>query len=118
MPIVNPWLFYLADISETIRTTFQIVAGVSLVVSGVILAISFFDDTPEVFKRVIKTIFISIAILCIGSLFPKEKTCYKMIAASLVTPENLQTVKGETQNVVNYIVEAVDQLLDNDEESK
>ena len=41
-----------------------------------------------------------------------------MIAASLVTPENLQTVKGETQNVVNYIVEAVDQLLDNDEESK
>lgn len=118
MPIINPWLFYLADVSETIRVTFQVVAGVSLVVSGVVLAISFFEGTPELFKRTIKAIFISIAILCIGSLFPKEETCYKMMAASLVTPENLQTVKGETQNIVNYIVKAVDQLLDDNEESK
>lgn len=115
MPIVNPWLFYLADVSNSIKAA-TLTAGCVMII--VFMIITFCSDEDEIIKRTRVYIIIGGVMVFVGLFFPKEETCYKMMAASLVTPENLQTVKGETQNVVNYIVEAVDQLLDDDEESK
>lgn len=114
MPIVNPWLFYLADVSNSIKAA-TLTAGCIMIVVFIIIT---FCGEDETIKRTRVYIITGGVMVFVGLFFPKEETCYKMMAASLVTPENLQTVKGETQNVVNYIVEAVDQLLDNDEESK
>ena len=55
-----------------------------------------------------------ISILCIV-LSPSEKACYQMMAASIITPNNLETVGTTAENIIDYIIESVDHLLDENE---
>lgn len=115
MPIINPWLFYLADISDAIKNA-TIIAGSILMIVFIIVA--FICNEDELIKRTRTYIIIGGGIIFVGLLFPKEETCYKMMAASLVTTENIQTMGETATNVVDYIVDSIDQLLEEDEESK
>lgn len=50
---------------------------------------------------------------------PSETTCYKMMAAQVVTPNNISTVGKTGEDIINYIVESVKEITDsNDEKSE
>lgn len=118
MPIINPWLFYLADISSTTRDI-TLTIGIIIFILFIVITFSFhIDGANGKAKRAHKYIIIGGVIVFIGLLFPKEETCYKMMVASLVTTENIQTMGETATNVVDYIVDSIDQLLEEDEESK
>ena len=118
MLIINPWLFYLADISDTIKEAITVCGSVILVVFTIVTFIFFMEGDIEVIKRAYKYAIIGGVMVFIGLFFPKEETCYKMMAASLVTTENIQAMGETATNVVDYIVDSIDQLLEEDEESK
>ena len=118
MPIINPWLFYLADISNT-TWGISLTIGIIIFFLFIVITFSFYvDGSNEKAKRAHKYIIIGGVMVFVGLLLPKEKTCYKMMAASLATTENIQTMGETATNVVDYIVDSIDQLLEEDEESK
>jgi hypothetical protein len=39
-----------------------------------------------------------------------------MMAASLVTPNNIETIGNSATDMVDYIVDSVDKILDNEDE--
>ena len=40
---------------------------------------------------------------------------WKMLAASLITPDNIEVVKDGTQELVDYIIDVADQITDDDD---
>ena len=62
-----------------------------------------------------------ITIIAAGVLYcavPSETTCYKMMAAQVVTPDNIATVGKTGEDIINYIVESVKEITDSNEDSE
>lgn len=121
-PIINPLWFYLIGISENVACTCWIVGGL-LITVGVILGIvllcegGYMKENSEkiLLKAFKKTVVIGGLLITIGNLTPSKDTCYKMMTAALVTPNNITAVGEAATDVVDYIVDSVDQLLEGDE---
>ena len=129
-PIINPLWFYLIGISEGLAGA-TIVLAVLLIFAAVIMIICYGVEqdcrTPNeklcsFFKRNAKRSFI-IGIVCtiLAVFTPSEKTCYQMMAASIVTPDNIETVIDTTKDGVEWLIdtitEASEKLSDNETES-
>ena len=62
-----------------------------------------------------------ITIIAAGVLYcavPSETTCYKMMAAQVVTPDNISTVGKTSEDIINYIVESVKEITDSNKDSE
>ena len=121
-PIINPLWFYLIGISENVACTFWIVGGLLItvgVIIGIILLCEGWGMDENIVKKLLKAIkkavFIGGLLVTIGNLTPSKDTCYKMMTAALVTPNNITAVGEAATDVVDYIVDSVDQLLEKGE---
>lgn len=93
-PIVNPIWFYLADIIPNIRYVF-IAAGFCLF----ILSIGQIDNN-KVFRKIVVSGFLA---LVVGAIIPSQETLYKMVAAKMITPNNIKTVSGYVNDTATDI---------------
>ena len=66
-------------------------------------------------KKSVVICVVSCILLC---LMPSEKACYQMIAATIVTPDNITTVGNTATDIVDYIVDSVAQITDDEDEDK
>ena len=136
-PIINPWLFYLADVVFALKATL-IILSVGLVIgSSVYLAVwhennEFKSDSEENIKlrktwlKGAKMCLISAIItFIVGMMVPKERTLYAMAIASALTPDTVQLIydkTGETatdilngggaliEDIVDYGVDKINEL--------
>ena len=115
-PIINPLWFYLIDILALFGAGARLV-GVALILIMVIggFSLSLIDiyDMEEWFKSkpIKKVMTLSTIMLIIGMLIPVEETAYKMLIASLITPDNIEATGGAVQDIVDYIINSVNELL-------
>lgn len=116
-PIISPWWFYLFDMVEKLGTISKIVA-VILAAGGVVyfLIEGLFEQNKLKWNKLYVVMLIISTLLTIA--VPSKETCYQMAAASLVTPNNL-AIAGETAtDIIDYIVESVDEVLDGDSDKE
>ena len=119
-PIINPIWFYLIGISENLADTLWI-SGILLTIAGIFATMVVVTATERernasnfpLIKKWRKAAIFGILLITLGNLVPNEKTCYQMMAASMITPNNLEIVGNSAKDVVDYIVESVDELLEN-----
>lgn len=112
-PIIHPLWFYLFEVLtnlSTILLTVGIISAVFVIVFFIDLAIENAVDTA--IKTLKKYIIFILVVFLLNSLIPSKETCYTMMAASMVTPNNINTVGQTTEEIVDYIVDSVDQLLE------
>lgn len=116
-PIINPLFFYFISVTNVLRFLLLIggfgVVGVALFVSFVC---SIDYDAGDILKFLKKPIIIGLIVGTIGVFVPSENTGYKMLAASLITPDNIEVMKDGTQELVEYIIDVADQITDDDDE--
>lgn len=93
-PIVNPIWFYLADTIPNIRYVF-IAVGLCLF----ILSIGQIDNN-KVFRKIVVSGFLA---LVVGVIIPSQETLYKMVAAKMITPNNIKTVSGYANDTATDI---------------
>ena len=129
-PIINPLWFYLIGISEGL-TGASLAFGVLGIIATIILLVCFVTEQEmccpnekmvAFFKKNAKRCFIIGLIgIFIAVFIPSEKTCYQMMAASIVTPDNIETVIDTTKDGVEWLIdtitEASEKLSDNKGES-
>lgn len=102
---ISPWLFYLAEVSETARIIAVIVGAVGLImlVYDFLFYVEVMKDKAVgemIFSLTYAAIIISGAILLI---FPTKQTVYRMIIADGLTSESLE--QGlDYKEVVDYII--------------
>lgn len=110
-PIISPWLIYFASRADAVGTLFLIVA----IVAFAICLIGFDDLTKNGFK-----LFISIGIISIilTVLTPTTETVYTMMVANEITSDDIQAVGKTGKDIVDYITDQIDKVVNNKEENK
>jgi len=106
-PIISPIWFYLADTIPNIRYVL-IATGFGLF----ILSIGQIDNN-KVFREIVVSGFIA---LVVGALIPSQETLYKMIAAKMITSNNIQTVSDYVNdtatNVSDNLTDTIKDIMD------
>ena len=115
-PIINPLWFYLVDVLADADIVFFILAffsGSIAVIVAIMLTVEGMSPKkdPNIFKILKTCVITCIASISLSILTPASGTCYKMMAASMITPDNITTVGATATEIVDYIVESVDTLL-------
>jgi accessory gene regulator protein AgrB len=116
-PFVNPWLFYLINLSHGLKVLFITAGGIAGIIAiftgGNILDD---DNTPMEIAKFKKTckkfLILALILFFIAILIPSKEVCYQMLVASLVTPDNLKVAGQTAQDIINYIVNAASVLIE------
>lgn len=127
-PIINPWLFYLADLVFALKATL-IILSVGLAIGSLLYLVAWNDnntykiDTIENIKlrktwlKDSKICIISAVItFTVGMIVPTKKTLYAMAIASALTPDTVQLIydkTGETStDILNGGGELIEDIID------
>ncbi len=123
--IINPWVFYLLNILENVVSGIVIalfIFGIVLVPYAIIwyveLSTSYYDDEgkyPSPLAIVKKWKIPLIICIVVLVLTPSKETCYKMLIASQVTTENIESAKETVKEVADYIVESAKEIKEKTE---
>lgn len=115
-PIINPLFFYFISVTDVLRFLL-LIGGFGL--TAIVLFVGFICcvdyDVEDIIKFLKKPLIIGLIVGTIGIFVPSENTCYKMLAASLITPDNIEVVKDGTQELVDYIIDVADQITEDDD---
>ena len=119
--IINPWVFYLLGLVDSIGIACAVFLFLFGIIFGVYATIWFFEfsedeeyPTPsQIFKKWKVPLILSIVFLVFT---PSTDTIYKMMIASQVTTENVNTAKETIQDVADYIVDAVKEIKDKEDD--
>lgn len=127
-PIINPIWFYLVNLFSKVGDF-----AIALIIGGIILTVIFtiflfivetegYFESEEERRRCYgylkKCIITIIAVGIMYCAIPSETTCYKIMAAQVVTPDNISTVGKTSEDIINYIVESVKEITDSNEDSE
>ena len=112
-PIISPIWFYIIHVSNMIHVLSIFVLVISIVglVALVADAVDSYQDEEEdrrITKKYVK-ICITAIIVCslVLMLVPNERTIYMMLAASVVTPDNIVGGEEHIVNLITNIVNAI-----------
>ncbi|OLA71469.1 MAG: hypothetical protein BHW52_03460 [Ruminococcus sp. 37_24] len=126
-PIISPWLIYLIDLVDK----FQVIINIALVVLGftiICLGIAWLlfsmeydkDDSIIVTcKKYLKKSIIWVVVS--GLLFavvPSKDTMYVMLTLDNVTTDNIQAIGKTGKDVVDYITDQIDKIVNKDDEKE
>lgn len=114
-PIINPWLFYIVDLLDGLKTLCIIAVPVLVIVIGY-LAVRI-DDLGRGEEKELKSarrtrkivILFSIFLLIVIPFIPSKETCYKMMVASQITDNNIQKAEDVIKDSVDYIFEKINE---------
>lgn len=123
-PIINPWLFYLADLVFALKVTL-IILSVGLVIGSLLYLVAWNDnntykiDTIENIKlrktwlKGAKICIISAVItFTVGMIVPTKKTLYAMAIASALTPDTVQLIYDKTGETATDILNGGGALIE------
>ena len=129
---INPIWFYLMDVCGNLQAafiTFAILAGlvgvIFLIILGCLLTNGYeFEDEDDAkvlikIKKGIILPFIFCTILTILSVAtPSREGMTKMMIASVITQENVESVKGDVKELVDYVVDKATELSEKEKDKE
>ena len=119
--IINPLWFYLINLSSNLHIACSVITVLAFIIVFIlILLIDMSEeefDMGEKFKSLgTKLVIIGIVCTFISILTPSKETCYQMMVASLITKNNIKITAEAGKETIDYIVDSIDKLLDEQEE--
>ena len=115
-PIISPVWFYLIHVANMIHALSLFVLVISIVGLVVLVAggVDFYPDEEEnrrITKKYVKTCIIAM-IICslVLTLVPNARTVYMMLAASVVTPDNISITEDHIADLISRITEVVREM--------
>lgn len=126
-PIISPWLIYLIDLVDK----FQVIINIALVVLGftiICLGIAWllfsmeYDKDDSIIVTCKKYLKKSIIWVVVSGLFfavvPSKDTMYVMLTLDNVTTDNIQAIGKTGKDVVDYITDQIDKIVNKDDEKE
>lgn len=119
-PIISPWLIYFASRADNLVTFLGVIAGIC----GVIAMCALFAgltgyNEPFKFRKTISKLIIGCVVMTIITIMtPNTETIYTMAVVNEITPDNIQTIGKTGKDVVNYITDQIDKIVNDKEEDK
>lgn len=119
-PIISPWLIYFASRADNLTTFFGVIAGIcSIIAMGAFFAgLAGYDEPFKFRKTISKSIIGCVVMTIITIMTPNTETIYTMAAVNEITPDNIQTIGKTGKDVVDYIIDQIDKVVNDKEENK
>lgn len=112
-PIINPWLIYFAGISKNM----QFVCVLLAFACGIIVIARLMEE-----EKVDKIVIIfGIFLMFFGvtaTLIPSKETIYTIAVMDQLTSDNIDQLGKTSENVIDYIVDKVDQIVNDSDDKK
>lgn len=118
--IIPTWVFYVIQTISEIKFSLDVIIFIGtivFIVFSIFCGIVLFDNTgyelDENEKATMKAWRKSAVILAASWLLvcflPSEKTMYTMLANSFITPNNIESFKGDAKDLVDYVFDKFDE---------
>lgn len=127
-PIISPIWFYLVNLASKVGDFAMALIIGGIILAGILTLMIIIIETEGDFeskeerrrwysclKKIVITVIAAGVLYC---AVPSETTCYKIMAAQVVTPDNIATVGKTSEDIINYIVESVKEITDSDKNSE
>lgn len=111
-PIINPWLIYFAGISKNI----QLICVLIAICTFIVAAFCFLDEGIDKIVIIFGIVFIISGIS--AALIPSKETIYTIAVVDRLTPDNIDQIGKSSEDVVDYIVDKIDQIVNDSDEKK
>lgn len=119
-PIISPWTIYFASRADNLTTFFGVIAGIC----GSIAICAFFAglvgyNEPFKFRKTISKLIIGCVVMTIITIMtPNTETIYTIMVAKEITPNNIQAIGKTGKDVVDYITDQIDKIMNEDDEKE
>ena len=126
-PIINPWLIYLINLFDNLKGLLTVALFLLGCVAVVLSVIWFFGsmDYEQDYEPIVackKNLKKSVIWLCVSGLLftviPSKDTIYTMIVLDNVTTDNIQAIGKTSKDVIDYITDQIDKVVNDKEENK
>lgn len=125
-PIISPWLIYLIDLFDNLKGLLDVALVLLGSVAVVLLIIWLFSSMdykqnkgPVVCKKYLKKLVIWICVSgLLFTIIPSKDTMYTMLVLENVTTDNIQAIGKTGKDVVDYITDQIDKVVNDKEEDK
>ena len=127
-PVISPIWFYLVNLFSKVGDFAMALIIGGIILAGILTLMIIIIETEGDFeseeerrrwysclKKIVITVIAAGVLYCAA---PSETTCYEMMAAQVVTPDNISTVGKTSEDIINYIVESVKEITDSNEDSE
>ena len=124
MHIINPWVFYLADICDSVVLVGAISGGILVMVGLCLLAVGIYsihdgtefnnENEVETGKQTLKymktTLIVAGIMIGASILIPSKETIYKMMLADVATYENVDLTAESIEEAFDHIIDKLGEL--------
>lgn len=124
-PIISPWWIYLIDLFNNLKEAFGVAlfllgcTAVALLIIWLFSSLDYNERLIVAYKKYLKK---SVIWLCVSNLLftviPSKNTMYTMIVLDNVTTDNIQAIGKTGKDVVDYITDQIDKVVNDKEENK
>lgn len=104
-PIINPWLFYLADVVSALKVIL-LVLSVGLVIGFLVYLVVWHENGAKM------CLISAIITFIVGIIVPTKKTLYAMTIASALTPDTVQLIYDKTGETATDILNGGGELIE------
>lgn len=119
-PIVSPWTIYFASRADSLK----ILAGCILICCIIAICIAFIEGdidygsvlTHKSFMK--KCAIVSVISAVTLVITPSAETIYTMAVVKEITPDNIQAIGKTGKDVIDYITDQIDKVINDKEENK
>lgn len=123
-PIINPWLFYLADVVSALKFILLVLSVGLVIGSSVYLAVwnedreyrSNSEENIKLRKTWLKgakmCLISAIITFIVGMIVPTKKTLYAMTISSALTPDTVQLIYDKTGQTATDILNGGGELIE------
>lgn len=119
-PIVSPWTIYFASRADSLK----ILAGCILICCIIVICIAFIEGdidygsvlTHKSFMK--KCAIVSVISAVTLVITPSTETIYTMAVVKEITPDNIQAIGKTGKDVIDYITDQIDKVVNDKEENK
>lgn len=119
-PIISPWTIYFASRADSLK----ILAGCILICCIIAICIAFIEGdidygsvlTHKSFMK--KCAIVSVISAVTLVITPSAETIYTMAVVNEITPDNIQAVGKTGKDVVDYITDQIDKVVNDKKENE
>lgn len=119
-PIISPWMIYFASRADNLITLFGVIAGAcgSLAVIALFNGMIGYNEPFRFKKTITRSIIGCIVMTIVAIMTPNTETIYTMAVVNEITPDNIQAIGKTGKDVIDYITDQVDKVVNDKEEDK
>lgn len=119
-PIISPWTIYFASRADSLK----ILAGCILICCIIAICVAFIEGdidygsvlTHKSFMK--KCAIVSVISAVTLVITPSTETIYTMAVVNEITPDNIQAVGKTGKDVVDYITDQIDKVVNDKKENE